>query len=92
MSTLTYEPTAFTLVGDAPHDDFLVLRDGQPTGLGYFRDPAPEDSPTSFTVQVNGGPVHHGAIHRASDDLDRYMLLHVGSGMTFLYFRRSACS
>ena len=83
---LIYQRTTFSLVGDAPHDDFLVLYDGQPTGLGYFRDPAPGGPSNSFSVRVDGGPVQHVAIHRSSDDLDRYMLVHAESGMTFHYF------
>ena len=85
MSSITYQPgTIYSLIdGGAPHEDFHMLRDGQPTGLGYFLDPAPNRVSNSFRVQVDGGKALHVAIQRMSDDEDWYVLVHVPSGMTF---------
>ena len=79
MSGITYQPgTISSLIdGGAPHEDFHMLSDGQPTGLGYFLDPAPNRASNSFAVQVNGGKVSNVTITRTSDDQDWYVLVHV---------------
>ena len=86
MTTLTYQHVVTPSGDDAPHEDFHLLRDGQPTGLGYFLDPAPNQPLNTFSMQVDGGKVQRIAISRFDDDKDRYMLVHVLSGMTFHFY------
>ena len=86
MSTITYQHGVMSLIGDAPHDDFHMLCDGRLTGLGYFVDPAPNQASNAFTFQVNEGEARSVSIRRWDDDKDRYMLVHVPSGMTFHFF------
>ncbi len=55
MTILTYQHDVTPSVGDEPREDFHLLCDGRPTGLGYFVDPAPNRPSNTFTVQVDGG-------------------------------------
>ena len=86
MSEITYERGVLPLVGESPSEDFYMFLDGQLTGLGYFVDPAPMRPTNSFALQVDSGPVQRVAIRRFDDDMDRYMLVHSVSGMTFYFY------